>query len=254
MNNYLFDTHAHIYKEYYDDINLIIENAIKNNINCIINSAVDINSMNEVLTQSSEYKEIYVTLGIHPENVETYKEEDLNFIRDNITNKKVLAIGEIGLDYHYTDKNKNQQKILFERQLKIAEEYNIPVVIHSRDATLDTLTILKKYKTKGVIHSFSGSLETAMEYINLGYLLGINGVVTFKNSKMKDYLSKIPLNNIVLETDSPYLTPEPFRGYKNEPANIYYISEFIANIYETSTEEITKITTNNVKRIFDKIN
>ena len=147
--------------------------------------------------------------------------------------------------------NKEKQIKLFEEQLKIAEEYNIPVIIHSREATLDTINILKKYKVTGVIHSFSGSLETAKIYLKMGFSFGINGVITFKNAKIKDVIKELPLSSILLETDSPYLTPTPLRGTTNEPANIKYIAEFVANLKNISTNDLSKITNENIKRIFD---
>ena len=127
----------------------------------------------------------------------------------------------------------------------------MPVIIHSREATEDTINTLKRFKVNGVIHSFSGSLETARVYIKKGYLLGVNGVITFKNAKLKEIIKEIPLENIILETDSPYLTPEPYRGKRNEPARIYDIAQFICNLKEINIEELTRITNDNIKRIFD---
>ena len=245
------DTHCHIYKEYYEDIKKILENAKECQINRMINNGCDKKSNEEVLKLSTQYKNIYGALGIHPENVDTYKEEDLKEIENNLTNPKIIAIGEIGLDYHYTKENKNRQIELLEAQLQIAEKYNLPVIIHSREATEDTINTLKKYHVKGVIHSFSGSKETALIYIKMGYLLGINGVITFKNSKLKEVIKEIPLENIILETDSPYLTPEPFRGKRNEPKRILEIAKFICELKNISLEELSKITNENVKRIFD---
>ena len=164
-----------------------------------------------------------------------------------------MAIGEIGLDYHYSKEEKEEQIKLLETQLSLAEEYDIPVIIHSRDATLDTLTTLKKYKCRGVIHSFSGSLETAKEYIKMGYLLGVNGVITFKNANIKDVIKELPLTSIILETDSPYLTPVPFRGEKNSPKNVLYVAKFVADLKNISLEELSKITNQNIERVFDKI-
>ena len=140
---------------------------------------------------------------------------------------------------------------LLESQLKIAETHNLPVIIHSREATEDTINTLKKYHIKGVIHSFSGSLETAKIYIKMGYLLGINGVITFKNSKLKEVIKELPLEHLVLETDSPYLTPEPFRGKPNEPARIKEIATFISELKGISLEELARITNENIMRIFD---
>ena len=245
------DTHCHIYKEYYEDIKKILENAKECQINRMINNGCDKKSNEEVLKLSTQYKNIYGALGIHPEKVDTYKEEDLKEIENNLTNPKIIAIGEIGLDYHYTKENKNRQIELLEAQLQIAEKYNLPVIIHSREATEDTINTLKKYHVKGVIHSFSGSKETALIYIKMGYLLGINGVITFKNSKLKEVIKEIPLENIILETDSPYLTPEPFRGKRNEPKRILEIAKFICELKNISLEELSKITNENIKRIFD---
>lgn len=245
------DTHCHIYKEYYDDIAEVVENAKENNINRMVNNGCDTRTNEEVLSLVKKIDNMYGAIGIHPEYVEEYKLEDLDFIKENLVNEKIVAIGEIGLDYHYTKENKDKQVKLFKEQLDIASKFNIPIIIHSREATEDTIRILKEYSLKGVIHSFSGSLETAKEYVKLGYLLGINGVVTFKNCHLKDFLTQIPLENIILETDSPYLTPEPYRGKKNEPANVKHIALFIANLYNVSIEELSKITNANIKRIFD---
>lgn len=252
MNNIFWDTHAHLYKEYCD-VDSVINNATKNGVEYIINSGVDNDTNMEILEISSNKENVYCSLGIHPENVNKYKNEDIDFIEVNISNEKVLAIGEIGLDYHYDGYDKESQIILFEKQLKIAERMNMPVIIHSRDATKDTLDILRKYNVKGIIHSFSGSLETANEYIKMGFLLGVNGIVTFKNCKMKDVYSKIDITNIVFETDSPYLAPVPNRGKVNEPANVVHIAKFIAELYGIEISEVAKITNNNVSRIFDKL-
>ena len=244
------DTHCHLFKQYYDDVLEVIDRAKKDNVNRMIVSGCD-NISNLEILELIENDGIYGTLGIHPEVVDSYKEEDLKLIEENILNKKIVAVGEIGLDYHYTKENREKQIELFERQLKIAEKYNKPVVIHSRDATNDTIDILKKYKVKGVIHSFSGSLEMANIYVKMGFLLGINGVITFKNCRLKDVIKEIGINNIVLETDAPYLTPVPFRGKLNDPSKIILIGEFVREIKEIELEELAKITNENIKRVFD---
>lgn len=245
------DTHCHIYKEYYDDLDEIVSNAKNNGINRMISNGCDNKTNKEVLETIKKFSEVYGAIGIHPENVNEYKSEDIDFIKNNLKNEKIVAIGEIGLDYHYTKENREEQIKLFETQLQIAKDHRMPVIIHSREATDDMLRILKKYELKGVIHSFSGSLDTAKEYIKLGYLLGINGVVTFKNCKLKEVLENISIDNIILETDSPYLTPEPFRGKRNEPARILNVAEFVAKLYKVSLEDLSKITNNNIKRVFD---
>lgn len=249
----LIDTHCHLYSEYYSDIDDIVNLAKKSNVNILINNGCDSKSNKEVIELINKYKNMYGAIGIHPEEVENYTIEDIKFIEGSINNKKIVAIGEIGLDYHYSKENKEKQIKLFELQLDIANKYKVPVIIHSRDATEDTINILRKYNIKGVIHSFSGSLETAKIYIKMGFLLGINGVVTFKNCNLKDILVNIGLNNIILETDSPYLTPVPYRGKQNNPSHILDIAKYISEIFNVSLEEVSKITTKNVLDLYNKI-
>ena len=248
------DSHCHLYSEYYDDIAKVIKDASLNKVNRFINNGCDAKSNIEVIELTSKYSNMYGAIGIHPESVDTYQEEDIKFIEDNLNNKKIIAIGEIGLDYYYTKENKEKQIKLLETQLKLAEKYQMPVIIHSRDATLDTLTTLKKYHVKGIIHSFSGSLETAREYIKMGYLIGINGVITFKNANIKDVIKELPLLSLVLETDSPYLTPEPYRGRQNSPAHILDIAKFVADLKNISLEDLANITNQNLDSMFTKIN
>lgn len=245
------DTHCHIYKEYYEDIDEVLKRAQDVNIMRVINNGCSSNSNKEVLSLIDKYDNMYGALGIHPEEIDNFQDSDIYFIEENIKNKKIVAIGEIGLDYHYTKENKEEQIKLFERQLELAEKYDIPVIVHSRDATLDTINSLKKYKVKGVIHSFSGSLETANIYIKMGFLLGVNGVITFKNSNLKDVIKEIDLSNIILETDSPYLAPVPYRGTPNEPAHISEIALFISELKGVNPQELAKITNQNIRRIFD---
>lgn len=247
------DTHCHIYSEYYDDIDNILSISKSNNISYYINNGCDHKSNKEIIELIDKYPNMYGAIGIHPESVLDYKMEDLKFIEDNLNNTKIIAIGEIGLDYHYGKETKEEQIKLLEYQLKLAEKYNLPVIIHSRDATQDTIDILKKYNVKGTIHSFSGSLEVANIYIKMGYLLGINGVVTFKNSNLKDTLKQIDVTNIVLETDSPYLTPEPFRGKQNNPSHIIDIAKFVKDIYGISLDELSTITNESIKKMYKKI-
>ena len=241
------DTHCHIFKEYYDDIDEIIKNAKENNVNRLIVAGDNYNTSLEVLDLANKYDNIYGCVGLHPENVN--ENFDFNIFQDNLD--KIIAVGEIGLDYHYTNENRDDQIKILRKQLDIAQSLNLPVVIHSRDATLDTIDILKDYNVKGVIHSFSGSYETAQIYLSMGFKLGVNGVITFKNAKLKDVFKKLSVNDIVLETDSPYLTPEPNRGKRNEPANIHDIAVFVANLYNISLEELAEITNQNIRDIFD---
>lgn len=245
------DTHCHISKKDYADIDKIIKEAEENNVKKLIISGCDKESIKESIEISKKYANVYLSLGYHPSEVETTTKEDLEELKSIIkTNKKVVAVGEIGLDYYWVKDNKEKQKQLFKDMLDIAEELNLPVVIHSRDAFQDTFDMLKEKKAKGVIHCFSGSLENAKRYINIGFTLGIGGVVTFKNTNLKDVVKELDLNNIILETDSPYLAPSPYRGQQNEPKYIPIIAEEISNIKGISTETIEKVTTENVKNIF----
>ncbi len=252
MNNFLVDTHAHIYSEYYANIADVLKRAEEAGIKYIINAGCDTKSNEEILKLLSN-SALYGVIGIHPENVHEYTDADLAYVEENCQNPKIIGIGEIGLDYHYEKTSKEEQIKLLEAQLKIAENYHKPVVIHSREATQDTIDTLKKYHVKGVIHSFSGSLEVAKIYIKMGYLLGVNGVVTFKNSNIKDVYREIPLENIILETDAPYLTPHPYRGSQNEPKYIKNIAEFIAELKGITVAEVARQTNANIIKLFGPI-
>lgn len=246
------DTHCHFEKQYYDDYSGIFENAFKNNINRFISCGCTKEANIESVRLSNEYDFIFSTIGYHPDQACFVDSDDILLLEKLITNnKKVIGIGEIGLDYHYDGYDKEKQIQLFETQLKIAEKLNLPVVIHSRDATQDTIDILKKHYVKGVIHSFSGSLEVAKIYISMGFKLGINGVITFKNSNLSETIKQINPSNIILETDSPYLTPHPFRGEKNESKNILIIAEKVCDIYQINLEKLSEITNKNIRDIFD---
>ena len=245
------DTHCHLSGEDYDDIDKIIEDDKNAMVDKIVVSGCSKESIDEVLVLKDKYDIVYATLGYHPEYASIITEDDLNYLKKILDNEKIVGIGEIGLDYHYGKENIDKQKWLFESQLKIAEELNLPVVIHSRDATLDTINILKKYRVRGIIHCFSGSLETANIYIKMGFLLGIGGVLTFKNSKLKEVVKEIPMESIVLETDSPYLTPVPFRGKQNSSKYLKYVAEFISDIKDIDIEEVSKITNRNACNLFD---
>ena len=247
------DTHCHIFKSDYDNIDEVLNNASNNNVKYYINNGSDREYNKEVLELVKQYDKMYGALGIHPETVDDYSLDDIEFIKNNLSNEKIVAIGEIGLDYHYTKENKDEQIRLLEMQLSLAEEYNLPVIIHSRDATEDTINTLKKFNCRGTIHSFSGSLETAKIYIKMGYLLGVNGVITFKNCNIKDVIKEVGLDNIVLETDSPYLTPVPYRGMQNNPSHILDIAKFVSELYNVSLEELSYRTNENIKRMYERV-
>lgn len=241
------DSHCHLFNEYYDNLDEIIKHAKEKNINKFITAACDYKTSLETIETVKKYDNVYGCVGLHPEEVED------NFDYDIFNNlpKKIIAIGEIGLDYYYTKDNKDKQIEIFEKQLSIAEKLNLPVVIHSREATQDTIDILKKYNVKGVIHSFSGSYETACIYLKMGYKLGVNGVVTFKNCNIKDVYKKLTPQDIILETDSPYLAPVPYRGKQNEPAYEIETAKFMAEIFNISLQELAEITNENIHDIFD---
>lgn len=204
----------------------------------------------ELLSASESY---FVTIGIHPEYVLEAQEKDFLYLERLIKeNKRVVAIGEIGLDYYWDKEHKEEQRTLFRRQMDLAKKLKLPVVIHTRDAINETYEILKEYpEVHGVLHCFSGSYEMACKFLDLGYLLGIGGVLTFKNSKLVEVIERLPLTSLVLETDSPYLAPEPKRGTINESKNIPYIALKIAECKKVSMEEVAKITTKNAIEMFD---
>ena len=245
------DTHCHLSREDYDDIDLVIKENRENNISKIIISGCSRDSIFESIELSKRYDEVYLTLGYHPSEVETVTDDDLLELENLLKLDKVVGLGEIGLDYYYGKDNKNEQIELFRKQLNIAEKLDIPVVIHSRDAVEDTINILKEFDLTGVIHCFSGSVETAKIYTSMGYMLGIGGVVTFKNSNLYKIVESVGLKNIVLETDSPYLAPTPFRGQKNSSKYIPLIAEKISDILDVNVEEVGVETTKNACSMFD---
>ena len=245
----MVDTHCHVFLSDYPDIDDVIK---RMDGNIIIVSGVDDSSNREVLDLCARYDNVYGTLGIHPESVDD--SYDLDFVRNHINDPKIVAVGEIGLDYYYTRDNRERQIDLFCRQVEIALEFGKPIVVHSRDAISDTYDIIKRYNIGSMtdIHCFSGSLEMALEFVKLGCKLGIGGVLTFKNSgRIKDVVKYIDISNLLLETDSPYLTPEPFRGKRNEPYNIIYVAQFIARIKGLSVSDVLEITKRNSYSLFD---
>ena len=247
------DTHCHLYDEYYESLGEVINDSINKGVHSFINAGCDALSNKEVIEKVSKYKSMYGVIGIHPEYVFTYTLDDILDIERHLNDEKIVGIGEIGLDYHYDTLNKDAQKELFIKQLELAKKYDLPVVIHSRDATEDTINILKRYPiVKGVIHSFSGSIETARIYRKMGYKLGINGVVTFKNSHLKDILEEM-LDIVVLETDAPYLTPHPYRGIKNIPSYIPLIATFISDYTGIDINTLSSLTEKNVRDVYKKI-
>lgn len=251
-SNYLTDTHFHLDLD--DNIDKILKESYVNGVGNFIISGCDIKGIKEGIEIINKYKEIYLTIGIHPDEINDFNDNTILYFQNLIKeNPKIIGIGEIGLDYYHNKENKEDQKRIFKLQLDLAKKLNLPVVIHTREAFQDTYDILKTYDLKGIIHCFSSSKEVADMYINLGYLLGIGGVSTYKNTNLKSVLKDIDVNYIVFETDSPYLTPVPFRGEVNSPKNISIICDNLSNIKNISKEELIKITNKNVLKIYNRL-
>jgi TatD DNase family protein len=233
-----------------DNYEEIIKECEKNNIKMIINSS-NLSSINEIISLN-DYKNVYYALGFDYETPEKVKKEDIDFLEKQLNNKKVVAIGEIGLDYYWTKDNKDKQIEFFKAQLELAKKYDLPVIIHARESVQDVYDILKESGiNKGSMHCYSGSLEMAKEFIKLGFKIGIDGPITYKNNKKGvEVVKNIDLKDLLLETDSPYLSPEPNRGKQNSPLNLIYIAEKIAEIKQISVDEVIKITTNNAKELY----
>ena len=248
----LIDSHAHLMDEMYnDDVEQVIERCIENNICNIINIGYSKETSYQAVEMANKYDFMYATIGLHPDECNDIA--DLSFISELSKNKKVVAIGEIGLDYHYESTNKNNQKKYFIEQIKIANELNLPVVIHSRDADMDMLQILKENKINNnfVMHCFSSSLEIAKEIIKLNGYISIAGTVTFKNAKNLLEVAKfVPEDKLLIETDSPYLTPEPYRGQRNEPMYIINTAQKIADLREIPIEKLSEITIQNTEKFY----
>ena len=248
----MIDTHCHIYNQYYDDISKLIDMIKLSGVSKIIVNGCDMSSNIEILSLVKKYDIVYGALGFHPTEDLDDLEEAIMFLKKHINDDKIVAVGEIGLDYHYEDTNKKKQIELFERQLKLASSVNKPVIVHSRDAIQDTYDMLSKFNLKGSIHAYSGSVEMANEFVKRGFLIGIGGVCTFKNAKnIIDVIEKLDLSYILLETDSPYLSPVPFRGQVNTPCNIPIIAKRIGEIKGISVSEVAAATTSNANQLFD---
>lgn len=248
----LIDTHCHLFSEYYDNIDEVVMRAKSVGVGMLIVNGIDRRTNEEVLELVKKYDIVYGALGIQPENTENVVEDDFRFIEEHINDDKIVAIGEIGLDYHY-DIDRDKQKEVFKRQLNIAKKYSKPVIVHSRDCIQETYDILKMYSVRGIMHCYSGSVEMAREFCKIGFYLGIGGIVTFKNAvKLIEVIKNTDMEYIVLETDSPYLSPEPYRGKINEPFNVSVILQKICEVKGLDYKEACGITTENVFRLFDK--
>lgn len=249
----IIDTHCHLYDKKLIENKQKILTELKNSNILAICSGDNIENSLKCVELANENENIFATVGFHPHEASLFDEKSLEQLEQMTKNKKVVAIGEIGLDYYYDFSPRDKQKEVLIKQIELANKLNLPCVFHVREATQDFLDIIKNisFKIKGVVHSFSGSVEVAKFLTNYGLKLGVNGIVTFKNaSKIIEVVSQIDLKNLLIETDSPYLTPEPFRGRVNEPKYVELVAKKIAEIKNISTEEVVSLTLQNAKDLF----
>jgi len=246
----LFDTHAHLNDERFDeDRDALIRSCFEENVGLIVNIGCCLESSYDSVELAKQYDGIYAAVGVHPHSADEMTEEVFSEIKVLAKEDKVCAIGEIGLDYYYDNSDRENQKYWFDRQLAYAAEIGMPVVIHNRDAHKDCLDILRKYDLKrssGVVHCFSGSVETAKEVLKMGLYISLGGALTFKNAaRLLQVAAEVPLERILIETDCPYLTPEPFRGKRNDPRKTLYVAQKLAEIKNLSVDEVVKTTMQN---------
>ena len=253
----LIDSHAHLDDDRFKgDTEDIIANFENDNLELVINIGADLRSSKNSVELARKHENIYATVGVHPHSAKEMDDDMLDELRKLAGDEKVLAIGEIGLDYHYDNSPRDLQKKWFIEQIKLAKELDLPISVHSREATQDVFDIISEHaedgKLRGVIHCYSDSVEIAREYLKLGFYISLGGPVTFKNAKTpKEVAKEVPLDRLLIETDSPYLTPEPHRGKRNEPKNVRYVAEKIATLREVSFEKIKNATNENVKTLFN---
>ena len=251
----IIDTHTHLYlKQFKEDIDIVIQRSIDKGINKFIFPAIDSSHFNDMHNLKDKYPDnIYLMSGLHPTNVKENYKNELDFVVDSLKTRDYVAIGEIGIDLYWDKSFLNEQQEAFEFQIRLAIKHDLPIVIHCRDAFDEIFEILDKEncpKLRGVFHCFTGTLEQAKRAIDLDFVLGIGGVVTFKNGGIDKFLNQIDLKHIVIETDSPYLAPVPFRGKRNESSYIVYVIDKLSEIYGLSKEEIASVTTKNAKKVF----
>ena len=251
----LIDSHAHLDDTRFDkDRDELIKSLKDVGVDLVINPGADLQSSIKSVSLSEQYDNIYAAVGIHPHSAKEMDESTLEVLKSFTNREKVVAIGEIGLDYYYDNSPRDIQKHRFIEQLDLAKEVDLPVIIHSRDAAGDTFDILKSAQDgslAGVLHCYSGSVEMALEYIKLGFYISIAGPVTFKNARIvKEVAKTVPMDRLLIETDSPYLTPEPYRGKRNEPVYVRQVAGTIAELRGISFEEVATKTSENTKKLF----
>lgn len=251
----IFDTHAHYDDEQFDeDRDELLASMQACGVEAVTNIGASLATSQNTIELTKKYPFVYGAIGVHPNEVDELNEDGIAWLKENSALPKIVAVGEIGLDYYWDEPGREVQKKWFLRQLELAREVKLPVVIHSRDAAKDTLDIMKSFHAEnlgGVIHCFSYTKEMAREYLNMGFYLGIGGVVTFKNAKkLKEVVEYMPMEQMVLETDCPYLSPVPNRGKRNSSLNLPYVVEEVARLKEISVDEVIEITNRNAKTMY----
>lgn len=251
----IFDTHAHYDDDAFDeDRDELLSGMAAKNVEYIVNVGASMASSKRSIALAEKYPFIYAAVGVHPDEVGELNEEKFNRLREWTKHEKAKAVGEIGLDYYWDKEQHDLQKHWFMRQMELAHEVNLPIIVHSREAAKDTLDMIiaaKPLDLSGIIHCYSYSVEQAREYLNMGYYIGIGGVLTFKNAKkLKEVAEYAPLSQIVLETDCPYLAPTPYRGKRNDSSMIAYVAEELAAIKQMPVEEVIRITNENGKKLY----
>lgn len=253
MMNNIFDSHAHYDDEQFDsDRSELLASLESKGVSGVVFCGVNIETSKFSVETAHKYDYIYSAVGFHPLNLSDYKEGDLRVLKELCKDEKVVAVGEIGLDYHYEKESRPQQLELVEKQIILANELSLPIIFHDRESHEDTLNLLKKHKPKGVVHCFSGSVEMAKEIIKLGMYIGLGGAVTFKNAvKPVEVAKYVPNNRLLIETDCPYMTPVPFRGKRNDSSLIPYTAQKLAEVRGVSPQEILDLTAKNAKTLFN---
>jgi TatD DNase family protein len=248
----LIDSHAHL--EIIESISEVIDRASKNGVESVVAVSSDLDSSRRTIEISNSFHSVYSAVGIHPHEASSFSESALAQLANFVSEKRVRAIGETGLDYHYSHSNRESQIMSFTNQIGLSIQSDLPLIIHIREAFSDVLNILRRpdfSNARGVIHCFTGDYETAKWFIDLGFFISFSGIVTFKNAEnVRDAAKRIPLDRMLIETDSPYLAPVPFRGKRNEPAYVIHVAQKIAELRGTSYEKIAEITTINAKELF----
>lgn len=253
----LIDSHAHLDdKRFNKDRDRLIKSLEENDISLVINIGADISTSIKSVKLAEEYENIYAAVGVHPHSAKEMDDSTIEVLRAFANRDKVVAIGEIGLDFHYDNSPRDIQRKRFIEQIKLAKELDMPIVVHSRDADQETFDIIKEEaadgKLRGVLHCYSGSAEMAKDYVDLGFYISLAGPVTFKNArKPREVARTVPIDRLMIETDSPYLTPEPHRGKRNEPLYVRHVASMIAEIRGMSFEDVGRITSENTKKLFN---